>query len=78
MLEVRYEDVVDDLETQARRIVGYCGLEWDPACLAFQTVDRPVRTASAAQVRRPLYRGAVGRARRYDEFLAPLKNALAG
>lgn len=78
MLEVRYEDVVEDLETQARGIVGYCGLEWDPACLAFQTVDRPVRTASAAQVRHPLYRGAVGRARRYEEFLAPLKNALAG
>jgi tetratricopeptide (TPR) repeat protein len=77
-LEVRYEDVVADLEGAARRILGYCGLEWDPRCLAFDRTERPVRTASATQVRRPIYRSAVGRARAYAEFLGPLRAALAG
>lgn len=78
ILEVRYEDVVADLEGQARRIVAYCGLGWDTRCLSFQTTVRPVRTASAAQVRQPIYRSAVGRSQVYEEFLGPLRNALAG
>jgi len=52
MLEVRYEDVVDDLEASARRIVDHCGLDWSPQCIAFHEARRPVRTASASQVRR--------------------------
>jgi len=72
MFEVRYEDVVSDLEGQARRLLDHCGLEWDDACLAFHLTKRPVRTASVAQVRRPLYAGSVGRWRRYERHLGVL------
>ena len=65
MLEVRYEEVVDNLEQQARQIIAHCGLEWDDACLEFYKADRPVRTISHAQVRQPIYRSSVdARARR--------------
>ncbi len=76
MLEVQYEDVVADLETQARRLVAYCGLDWDESCLSFHATSRPVYTASAAQVRRPLYGHAVGRWRAYADELRPLLDAL--
>jgi len=76
MLEVRYEDVVGDLEGQARRILAHCGLPWDERCLAFHKTDRPVRTASAMQVRQPIYATAVERWRVYEEFLGPLLSAL--
>jgi tetratricopeptide (TPR) repeat protein len=77
MLEVQYEGIVDDLETQARRIVAHCGLDWNERCLAFHTTARPVRTASAVQVRRPIYRSSVGRWRPKEELLQPLLAALA-
>ncbi len=76
MLEVQYEDVVADLETQARRIIAYCGLEWDPRCLDFYNTDRPVKTASAAQVRQPIYKSSVGYSREYGALLDPLIEAL--
>ncbi len=76
ILEVRYEDVVADLEGQARRIIAYCGLPWDDRCLSFHETDRPVRTASATQVRQPIYRSAIGRWRAYEEHLGPLLEAL--
>ena len=76
MLDVQYEDVVADIETQARRIVDYCGLSWDDACLAFHKTERPVQTASAAQVRQPLYRSSVGAWQAYREELKPLLEAL--
>jgi len=76
MLDVRYEDVVADLEAQARRIIAYCGLPWDERCLAFHETDRPVRTASATQVRQPIYTSAVGRWRVYEEFIGPLLKEL--
>ncbi len=76
MLELDYEAVVADLEGQARRLLDYCGLEWDPACLAFHQTQRPVRTASAAQVRQPIYRSSVGRWQPYRHLLAPLLEAL--
>jgi tetratricopeptide (TPR) repeat protein len=72
MLEVHYEDVVSDLERQVRRVVAHCGLEWNDACLEFHEVRRTVRTASAAQVREPIYRSSMGRWRRYQELLRPL------
>ena len=78
MLEVTYEELVDDFEPQVRRILAYCGLEWDDACLAFHRTDRPVRTASFTQVRRPIYRSAVARWQRYESFLGPLVAALEG
>ena len=61
ILDVGYEDVVADLEKQARRIIEYCGLPWDDRCLSFHETERPVRTASATQVRQPIYKSAVGR-----------------
>ena len=76
MLDVQYEDVVADLETQARQIVAHCGLEWDDACLDFHKVERAVTTASAAQVRQPIYRSSVGRWQVYGDQLKPLLEAL--
>jgi tetratricopeptide (TPR) repeat protein len=76
MLEVRYEDVVADLDASARRIVDHCGLDWNPACIAFHEAKRPVRTASASQVRRPIYRSSAGRWRDYQKHLGPLLSAL--
>ncbi len=76
ILDVQYEDVVADLETQARRILAYCELPWDDRCLSFHETDRPVRTASATQVRQPLYKSSVGRWHEYEEFLGPLLTAL--
>ncbi|MGO8910709.1 MAG: tetratricopeptide repeat protein [Bradyrhizobium sp.] len=76
MLDVHYEDVVADLEGQARRIIAYCGLPWDERCLAFHKTDRPVRTASATQVRQPIYNSSVGRWRVYERHIEPLLGAL--
>lgn len=76
MLEVQYEEMVADFETQARRIVAYCGLEWDGRCLNFHETDRAVRTASAGQVRLPLFASSIGRWRPYAEQLRPLLDAL--
>jgi tetratricopeptide (TPR) repeat protein len=76
MLEVWYEDVVADLEGETRRILAHCGLDWDSRCLDFHRAERSVRTASFAQVRRPLYRSSVGRWRNYEACLGPLLEAL--
>lgn len=76
MLEVRYEDVVADVEREARRIIAYCGLGWDEACLDFHRTERVIRTASAAEVREPIYRSSIGRWRDYAEALRPLLDAL--
>ena len=78
LLDVRYEDVVADLEGKARRIIAHCGLAWDDRCLAFHRTERAVKTASATQVRQPIYRSAVGRWMAYKEFLGPLLEALNG
>ncbi|MBA2590455.1 MAG: sulfotransferase [Alphaproteobacteria bacterium] len=72
MLEVQYEELVEDFEAQARHIISHCGLEWDDACLSFHTTSRPVRTASAAQVRQPLYRSSIKRWRPDAKLLEPL------
>jgi tetratricopeptide (TPR) repeat protein len=76
MLEIQYEDVIADLEAEARRIVAHCGLNWDDACLSFHDTNRPVQTASAVQVRQPIYRSSIGRARSYVNLLTPLIDAL--
>jgi tetratricopeptide (TPR) repeat protein len=76
MLGVDYEEVVHDLEGQARRIVAHCGLEWDDACLEFHKADRAVRTVSHAQVRQPIYRTSVGRPRPPRDLLLPLLETL--
>jgi len=78
ILDVRYEDVVADLERTARRIVAHCGLGWDARCLAFHQTERPIRTASATQVRQPIYNHAIGRWRAFEGFVEPLLTALEG
>lgn len=75
-LEVRYEDVVADLEGQSRRMLAHCGLEWDPAVLEFNKTRRPVLTASLIQVRQPIYSSSIGRSRDYEPWLGPLIHAL--
>ncbi len=72
MIEVRYEDLVADLEGQTRRMLAHIGLDWDPRCLDFHTTERTVHTASAAQVRRPIYRTSIERWRAYEARLEPL------
>jgi tetratricopeptide (TPR) repeat protein len=76
MLDVVYEDVVDDLEGQARRLIDYCGLPWDDRCLSFHRTRRIVRTASAVQVRQPLFRSSIERWRKYEAWLRPLLEEL--
>ncbi len=76
MIEVAYEDVVDDLEGQARRMLDHVGLDWDPACLTFHETQRVVRTASKVQARQPLFRHGIGRWKRYEIYLGPLLEGL--
>ncbi len=73
---VIYEDLVDDTETEVRRLLDYCDLPFDPACLRFWETDRPISTHSSEQVRAPVFRGALDRWRRYEPFLAPLQQSL--
>ena len=74
---VQYETLVGDFENEARRLIDFLALEWEPACLEFDKTERAVRTASTWQVRQPLYDSSVGRWRHYDKHLAPLCAAIA-
>lgn len=76
MLEVDYEEVVADVEGQARRMLSYCGLDWDDRCLAFHQTKRVVRTASATQVRQSIYKTSVGRWHVYGDLARPLLDEL--
>jgi hypothetical protein len=73
---VFYENMVLDTESQVRQLLAYCGLPFDPACLRFHETDRAVRTASAQQVRQPLFRHGMESWRDYEPWLGPLKQAL--
>jgi hypothetical protein len=75
--EVRYEDLVADLAGEGRRLIAFLGLAWGPGCLDFHRTERVVTTASAWQVRQPLYDRSVGRWRHYRRHLGPLLQALA-
>ena len=70
--DVSYEDLVDEQEKTSREIIDYCGLDWEPVCLDFHKNTSAVATASSAQVRRPVYRDALQRWRRYENELQPL------
>lgn len=74
--EIAYEDLVSDQEGETRRLLAFCGLDWDPRCLDFHQNAAPVATASSVQVRQPLYSSSIGRWRRYGEGLAPLRAVL--
>lgn len=76
ILLVEYESVVADLEAQVRRLLEFCGLPFEEACLNFHQTERAVRTASSEQVRQPLYRSGLDQWRHYAPWLEPLKAAL--
>ena len=76
VLRVMHEDVVDDLETQVRRILDFCGLPFEEACLNFHETERSVRTPSSEQVRQPIYRSGLEQWRNFEPWLDPLKEAL--
>jgi tetratricopeptide (TPR) repeat protein len=78
MFEVQYEEVLERPEEMSRRLIDFCGLEWDDRCLRFYENDRKVRTASAWQVRQPLYKTSRERWRNYEKFLDPLRQVLEG
>ena len=74
MLEVQYEALVNNLEDEARRLVDFLGLSWEPACLRFWQTDRHVMTASSWQVRQKLFHGSVGRWRNYVPYAPGLQS----
>jgi tetratricopeptide (TPR) repeat protein len=73
---VIYEQMVENTEIEVRRLLDFCGLEFEPACLEFHKTERAVRTASSEQVRKPIYRSATEEWKAYDAYLEPLKQAL--
>jgi hypothetical protein len=76
VLRVRYEEVVEDLEGQVRRLLDFCGLPFEEACLNFHETERAVRTASSEQVRQPIFRSGVDQWEKYSDFLDPLREVL--
>jgi tetratricopeptide (TPR) repeat protein len=78
MTNVVYEDVVADTEKEAKRLIEFLGLPWDPKCVDFHKSDRPVKTASVAQVRKPIYKTSVKRWKKYGGGLQPLVDAIDG
>jgi tetratricopeptide (TPR) repeat protein len=76
VLRVTHEDVVDDLETQVRRILEFCGLPFEEACLEFHKTDRSIKTPSSEQVRQPIFRSGLDYWRNYEQWLGRLKDAL--
>jgi tetratricopeptide (TPR) repeat protein len=75
---VQYEDVVADTEKEAKALIDFIGLKWDPKCVDFHKSDRPVKTASVAQVRKPIYKTSVKRWKKYGDGLQPLVDAIEG
>ncbi len=76
ILRVQHEEVVEDLEGNVRRLLQYCGLDFEPACLEFYKTERSVRTASSEQVRQPIFREGLDQWRNFEPWLGPLKAAL--
>jgi hypothetical protein len=76
ILRVSYEDVVDDLSGNVRRILDFCGLEFEPRCVEFYKTERSVRTASSDQVRQPIFREGLDQWKHFEPWLGPLKDAL--
>jgi tetratricopeptide (TPR) repeat protein len=76
VLEISYEALVADMEAESRRLIEFLGLDWDPACLTFHETERPVTTASAQQVRQPIFDSSIGKWRRYEAHLGPMLRIL--
>ena len=75
-MEIQYEDLVAHTEEKTRQLISFVDLKWDAACLNFQDNKRAVRTASIAQVRKPIYQSSVAKWKRYEEHLGPLLEEL--
>jgi tetratricopeptide (TPR) repeat protein len=76
VLRVWHEDVVEDLEGNVRRLLDFCGLEFEPACIEFHRTERSVRTASSEQVRQPIFREGIDQWKHYERWLGALRDAL--
>jgi hypothetical protein len=76
VLRVQHEDVVDDLEGSVRRLLEFCGLPFEPQCIAFHENRRSVRTASSEQVRQAIYRDGLEQWKNFEPWLGPLRDAL--
>jgi len=76
VLTVNHEDVVDDLETQVRRILDFCGLPFEQSCLDFHKTKRNIKTPSSEQVRQPIYKSATEQWKHFEPYLAPLKKVI--
>jgi tetratricopeptide (TPR) repeat protein len=76
VLHVWYEDIVENLDREVRRILSFCGLEFEPACVEFYKTQRTVRTPSSEQVRQPIFREGLAHWEKYERWLAPLKDSL--
>jgi hypothetical protein len=76
ILRVYHEEIVEDLEGNVRRILDFCGLDFEPQCIEFHKTVRSVRTASSEQVRRPIYREGIDQWKNFEPWLGPLKSAL--
>ena len=77
VLTVNHEDIVDDLETQVRRMLDFCGLEFEQSCIDFHKTKRNIKTPSSEQVRQPIYKSATEQWQHFEQYLAPLKQTLA-
>ncbi len=76
VLQVQYDEMVADQKAETRRLLEFCGLEWEDACLEFHLNTAPIATASAVQARQPIYSGSIGRWKRYGDKLAPMRKQL--
>jgi len=76
VLRMQFEDVVADLEPNVRRVLEFCGLDFEPACLEYYKTERSIRTASSEQVRRPIFKDGIDQWRNFEPWLGPLKAAL--
>ena len=78
ILNIDYDETVNNTETTAQKLIDYCGLEWDPKCIEFYKTSRGVQTASQWQVRQPIYKTSLQRWKRYDKHIGVLKEILEG
>jgi hypothetical protein len=76
VLRVQHEEVVEDLEGNVRKLLEFCGLEFEPQCVEFHKTERSIRTASSEQVRQPIFKEGLDQWRHFEPWLGPLKAAL--
>jgi lipopolysaccharide assembly outer membrane protein LptD (OstA) len=77
ILDVRYEDIVNDIQAETRKVLEFLGLEWSDSCVNFHENKRVVHTASNSQVRQPLFSSSIGRWRHYEVHLSAVRARLS-